>query len=225
MPINENYFVCFDFETGDRDPRDAEILQIAAVAINPRTLSIVPGSEFNSYIKPVDASRCKAEAMEVNKIRLEDLADAPELENVYTDFVNYCAEYNPKKSSYKAPIACGYNINNFDTIIIDRLAKQFPKTKSWDEGRQKNKLFNMVYTYDVLQIAWSFFENSDIDRGPENLKLTSLLKWAGIPTDGAHNAIVDTQRTALLVNKFLKMQRHVSSRIKRMPNEVSNSEI
>lgn len=223
MPINYKPIIVYDFETGSPDPYTCEPLQLAAVAIQPRNLVIIPGSQFQSYIRPRNVDNIQQQALDVNKIRLDMVENAPELESVFTDFVEYTRQYRAtavkSKSTINAPIAGGFNINNFDNIIIDRLSKEFKKANAWDEDRQRTNIFNGLNTYDALQTCWHLFENMDTDVGPENMKLVSILKWAGIPTDGAHNAIVDVQRTATLIIKLMKMHRHVAARLNKTPYE------
>ena len=48
---NNNYFCCYDFETGDINPETCEVLSLGAVIIHPKKLEIVEGGEFYSLIK------------------------------------------------------------------------------------------------------------------------------------------------------------------------------
>lgn len=223
MPINQKYLIVYDFETGSPDPFNCEPLQLAAVAIHPRNLVIVPGSQFQSYIKPRNLDNVQQQALDVNKIRMDMVENAPDLESVFTDFCEYTRKYRSgavkSKSTINAPMAAGFNILGFDNIIIDRLSKEFKKANAWDEDRQRTNIFNGLNAYDAMQTCWHLFENMDTDVGPENMKLVSILKWAGIPTDGAHNAIVDVQRTATLIIKLMKMHRHVASRLNKTYDE------
>ncbi len=45
--------VVFDLETSGLSPINDEVVQIAAVAIEPHTLEIIAGSQFESLIKPI----------------------------------------------------------------------------------------------------------------------------------------------------------------------------
>ena len=41
MSVNFNHFIVYDFETTGVDIETAEIIQVGAIVINPRTLEIV----------------------------------------------------------------------------------------------------------------------------------------------------------------------------------------
>src|SRR4051794_7364590 len=122
--IKNNVIICFDFETSGFSPEDDEPVQIAAVAIDPEKLEIIPGSEFNSLMKPVNILsgseseiRSKwnksAKAWEANKKTRKELENAPLPEHVWKAFADYVKGYNVAGWGGK-PLASGQNIQGFD---------------------------------------------------------------------------------------------------------------
>ena len=51
--MNYKDIIVFDFETGSRNPHKTQAIQIAAVAIHGRKLTIQPGGHFESLMRPV----------------------------------------------------------------------------------------------------------------------------------------------------------------------------
>ena len=51
--MNYMDIIVFDFETGSRDPLKTQPIQIAAVAIHGRKLTVQPEGYFESLIKPL----------------------------------------------------------------------------------------------------------------------------------------------------------------------------
>ena len=52
MAINGKNIICFDVESAGLDYRKHDIVQLAAIVIDPRSLEVIPGAEFCSFIKP-----------------------------------------------------------------------------------------------------------------------------------------------------------------------------
>ena len=51
--MNYRDIIVFDFETGSRNPDKTQPVQIAAVAIHGRKLTLQEDGEFNSLIRPI----------------------------------------------------------------------------------------------------------------------------------------------------------------------------
>jgi DNA polymerase III epsilon subunit-like protein len=228
MPYNNSTLIVFDLETSHINPHVAQPLEIAAVAVHSRSLSIIPGSEFCSLIRPTDVEAVSDGALKVNKIccgeektggleynKNRDCLLAPPLEVVWGQFVNYVKKYNYKNSAWTAPIACGYNIIGYDLVIIDRLAKQF---KQWDDERQCNTLFSSFIKQDLMYLCWNYFEDST--KIP-NIKLGTVCELAGIEVPQAHEAVADVRATATLMIKFMNLIRGTSKKVKWKPEPVN----
>src|SRR5687767_6164021 len=135
--MNSNDILICDFETGSLSIDEPQPIELAAIHLDPRRL--VLGETFCSLIKPRDFTKVEAPALAVNKKTIEELQQAPTLEQVFPDFANFVNKFNKQKSPYNAPIMAGYNILNFDFPIMSVLCKEF---KYWDHKRNQQKLFS-----------------------------------------------------------------------------------
>lgn len=213
--MNRNTILVYDYETGSKSPETTQPIQLGAVAIDARTLNIIEGSIFQTYIKPeFNEEKCKEfgidslqqEALDVNGIKVEDLQDAPTLEIVWMNFTKYVQQFKCGKSNWDNPIPCGYNIKNFDSKITYRLCKQFgPFDSKW--GTQS--LFHPVHSIDVMDDVWRWTESKDF----RSISMDSVRKWMGINEEGAHNAVKDVLDTAFLAAKFIKLYRRQSPNV------------
>ena len=204
--INRQFYCVYDFETGGKNPHTCEPIQIAAYMLNGRTLDLVEGSNFNSYMKPTDFDSLEEEALNINNITREQLMEAPEQADVWSKFVAYLKKYElnawPKK-----PIPCGFNIDGYDSIIIERLCEKYGQI---DKKRGHQNIFD-IGSYDVLKDVKMWFENSnDLD----NYKLSTVLDFCEIENTKAHDALADVIATAKLAQKFIRLRRNVFSQIK-----------
>lgn len=211
--MNYNNICVFDFETGSRNKYKCQPTQIAALMLNPRTLQIIPGSVFNSEIRPIldDDEAIAAgldplddEALNLTHKTREGLSKAPLLKNVWQDFVNYVKSYT-KGNAFNAPVRCGYNICNFDNYIIDRLCQQYDL---WDETWQTQKLFNPIHNIDIMHFIWAITENKRIN-SQNSIAFDKVREWLGMPTDNTHDALVDIIDTSELAIRFIKLNRHI----------------
>ena len=223
--INNNTIIVYDMETTSANPHTTQPIQLAAVAIHSQKLEIIPGSEFESLIKPIEDEEEQSklglgviedEALRVNGKNIEELRCAPPLKIVWDQFVQYIDNYNFRKNIYTAPILAGYNIIGFDNIILNRIAGPHGWNYGpWDNKKNTNSLFSQVYKIDLLDTAFMWFSNC---AEPSKLKLTSLLEYLGMSTTGSHDALIDVKNTANLVCKFLRLHRELASRVKWNPN-------
>ncbi len=199
--------ICFlDFETGSLNPNTTQPLELAAVMIDPRKLEIIPDSLFHAKIKPVDDDIAIAKeldtvqktALAVNHITLEELQDCPSEEEVWHSFVKYIYQWNPSKNNFNAPLASGFNINNFDMKIVNRLCEWYGP---WDKKREQQRLFNPMQIIDLRDITWLINENNpEIERN----SFDALRAWLGLSADGSHSAQVDVMQGAELLCRLMK---------------------
>lgn len=219
MARNFNTLIVYDLETTGKNKDGCQITQIAAIALHSRKLTLEPNGIFNSELKPImdDEEAIKAgfdpieeKALEVTRKTREGLAKAPETKVVWESFVNWVNRFNWKKGSYTAPIPCGYNINGFDSFIIQRYCEKYGPLNS--EGRQG--LFNNIWKIDLMDMIFGWTESNE---ELKNRKLTTIAEWVGIPKDqieNAHDALVDIKLTANILIKLLKFQRALSKTTK-----------
>lgn len=206
MSLNRNHILVFDFETGSRNPETCEVLQIAACVLDARRLELYPDT-FNTYVKPLDDSKVEAEALAVNKIDLALLEDKPTIDAVWPKFVDFVNKFNKTPgNSWNAPIAAGHNIKNFDMIIANRLCRQYHFV---DKRDGSPNIFNRMQMIDTIDMLFPWFENLT---EPENNKLDTWRSYFGISKEGAHNALVDVQQCALIIQRFLRFHRKIAQK-------------
>ena len=215
--MNNRDLIIFDFETSGRNPDRCQITQVAAIAIHARKLEIQPGGVFESKMRCiVDDEKCIAAgfdpveqgALDVTRKTREEIAKGPLPKTVWKKFTEFVNKFNYKGTSWYAPIACGYNINGYDMPIVDRYCKMYGP---WDEKKDQQKLFNPIFTMDLMQHMYCWFENnSDVKR----YGMDYMRDYFGMPSDNAHDALQDVKDTANILIKFLLMQRSLSKKIK-----------
>lgn len=221
--MNKNKICVFDMETDGSDPRTCSPVQLAAVIIDPISLEIVKGSEFNINFKPetletddnyVYTTDILDFHSKVKGCSKDDILNSwktyPKQSQAWDMFVNYLDKYHSrssKKSQFSAPVAAGYNINRFDLVIVDRLSNKYKNTNK--EG--KTDLFYPRDVIDVINLVFYWFENNDEIK---SLSLDNLREYFGIDKDGAHDALKDVIDTANIMIRFLKLHRSLSAKIK-----------
>lgn len=209
--MNIRPFVVLDFETGDKDISlfqkglGCEPIQLAAVVIHPRRLTII--DEFSEMMRALQPDKLQDGALAVNKKTREEIAAARHPEAVWKDFTNFVTKHNWKKTAYTAPICCGFNIRNFDFPIVQRLCELYGPT---DKKTGRQSLFSDYKIIDVADDAFRWWENS---KDLPNEKLSTILEYVGVSTENAHDALVDVKNTAALMIRFLRLYRNLYSKI------------
>ena len=215
--MNYKDIIVFDVETGARNPHKTQPVQIAAVAIHGRKLTIQPGGYFESLIRPelddekaieMGVDPIEDEALAVNGKTREELAKAPSAKTVWKKFANFVNKYNWKKTPYFAPIPAGYNIIGFDLPIVQRLCEQHGPV---DKKTGKQTLFNKIHKIDMLDTVWMWMENNpDI----KSLSMDSMRDLLGMSKENAHDAMQDVKDTANLMIAFMKLHRRIAPKVK-----------
>ena len=215
--MNYKDIIVFDFETGSRNPHKTQPVQIAAVAIHGRKLTIQPGGYFESLIRPelydekaiaMGVDPIEDEALSGNGKTREELAKAPSAKTVWKKFANFVNKYNWKKTPYFAPIPAGYNIIGFDLPIVQRLCEQHGPV---DKKTGKQTLFNKIHKIDMLDTVWMWMENNpDI----KSLSMDSMRDLLGMSKENAHDAMQDVKDTANLMIAFMKLHRRIAPKVK-----------
>jgi DNA polymerase III epsilon subunit-like protein len=198
MPINQNYFVSVDLETGGLDPCKHEVLEIAGVAYDARSLEPVPaeaGGEFCSLMKPLDFSALQDQALQVNGITRERLLEAPDQKGVWQAFVRWLDQWCLKGATGK-PILLGKNVRNFDMAFLDALNARYGPGK---------KLFNR-HCIDLEDYLFAWHED---DPSLENLKMDTVRPYYGMGSEKAHTALYDARQAGEMVMRFLKLFRRL----------------
>lgn len=202
--------VLFDFETTGLNAHKVQATQLAAIALDPRTFRVK--GTFNSEIKCItdDALAVAAgfdpiaeQALIKTRKTREQLAAAPPIRAVWDKFCNFVNKYNWKGTPFTAPIPCGYNIMNYDTIILNRIAKSLGP---WDDEYQRNKLFNSAFKIDVMDMLYLWTEG---DPSVKSISMDNLRIRMNLKSTMAHDALQDVKDTANIMIKFMKTHRAV----------------
>lgn len=206
---NRDYII-FDFETGSRNPHKTQPTQIAAIALDGRSLTVK--GQFNSEIQPVlDDEKATSlgldpvedEALKITKKTREQLEQAPSLKSVWNKFTKFVDQYNWKGDAFFNPIPVGFNIIGFDMIIINRLCKEFGP---YDKDRSQQKLFSKIYKFDIMD---SIFAWTESDPSIRSISMDSLRDRMGLSRDNAHDALQDVKDSANIFIKLMKTHRAV----------------
>jgi len=214
--MKTNKIACYDFETGSRNAKRTQPIQLSCVMIDAVKLEIIENSIFDCYIKAEeDPARCSElgidlvqdEALEVNKITWEQIRGGLSLQQTWRNFYDYTSSYAETKRNWHQPIAAGFNIIKFDNVITDRLCELYGP---WDETYETQKIFHPTLVRDVYQ---------DIDRWTEgqnfkSISMDAVRDWMGINPEFAHNSKKDVLDCAYIIIKFLKLYRHQYPKIK-----------
>lgn len=202
--------ICFDFETGSRNPHKTQPTQIAAIALDGRSLKMK--GYFDSEIKPIlDDDKAIAlgldpvedEALNITRKTRESLAKAPDIKVVWNKFVAFVNKYNWKGTPYFAPIPAGFNIIGFDMVIVNRLCKEYGP---FDEKGQRQKLFHQIYKIDMMDNIFMWTEG---DPNIKSISMDSMRERMGMSKDNAHDAFQDVKDTANIMIKFMRTHRAV----------------
>jgi DNA polymerase III epsilon subunit-like protein len=214
--------LCFyDLETGSRNPKTTQPIQLAAVIIDARKLEIV--DKFESLICPMSDEQAIAagldtiqdEALNVNKKTREELALAPQLNVVWQQFQDFVARYSKGADKWKKPIAAGFNIKNFDTHIIERLCREMGP---YDKERQSQSIFHPVHSQDLMDDVFRWFEN-DVD--VKSMSMDAMRDLFGLSKENSHDALQDVLDGAGLLIRFMKLYRNYYPRIRFRPGVVN----
>ena len=213
--MNYRDICVLDFETGSVNPHSTQPIQVAAVMIHGRKLKIQPNGYFESLIRPIlDDDEAIAsgidpiedEALAINKKTREELKTAPRPKMVWENFIQFVNKFNYKKSTWTAPIVSGYNIENFDMVIVNRLCNEYgPLSKRGGQG-----LFNPIHRIDVMHDVFMWTEN---DPDVKSISMDSVRNWMGMDKTNAHDALQDVKDTADILIHFLKLYRHLSTKV------------
>lgn len=218
--MNNNVIIVLDFEAGSPSRYKCQPTQLSAMAVDPKKLTIKPNGIFNTLLRPLyfddDEARqngydeLQPKALEMTGLSRELLATAPLLSVGWQNFVQFVDQFKVGTGKWGRPIMAGYNINNYDNYIVERLCQMYGPYNS-DEDQQE--LFHPVHRLDFLNDLFRWTENVKIN-DTNSISMENVRKWMGINSDKAHNAIKDVFDSGFMGIKFLKMYRALFPKIK-----------
>lgn len=199
-----NHLICFDTETGGSDPYSCEPLEISAIVFDINTLEEKENGRFSALVKPDNWDIVSDEALKVNKLTREELSLARDQETVIREFVNFCKQFQKNdKSSWECLMPCGFNINGFDLIIMDRMCKKYDIL----DGKGRQKLFHPFHKFDLADIIRPFFYNND---ELSSYSLDNVCNYFGYKRETSHRAMVDVEATWSILKRFLVLYKGLS---------------
>jgi hypothetical protein len=207
MPLNTRAIVVIDFESDGKDPYKCQPVEFACKVFNPKTLKEYPNGTFHSMMRPLNedlidretlAWHAKLKGKSTDEI-LETWRAAPHPEDVWKQLSEFLRPYNKNNGGKYAPVAAGYNIINFDMVILERLCQQYKYVK---DGKQC--FFNNVFYLDLMQILFAWMESAD---NPSSLSFDALRKFFGMSAMEHHTAIKDVEQEAAVLVRWLQYMR------------------
>lgn len=218
MPLNFVPYAVFDFECGSRNPETTQVTQLAAMMLDPRDLTLrgTFNSEIRAYIDDDEAIAKGLDPLEDDALRItgktrEDIDKAPELTMVWKGFTEWVQSFNKNNNMFTAPIPVGYNINNFDLPIIERLSEQFGQ---WNHEEGRSTVFNVIRKVDMMDELWTWTESNP---KVKSLSMDNVRTWMGYPEESlakAHDGLQDVKDVSNLFIRFLKYKRHIATTVK-----------
>ncbi len=206
----------YDFETDHTDPHTCNPVQLAAIMVNPRTLKVIEGSEFNTKMQPIgigednyvedhkDTIDWHANIQKTTSEKIvEGWKKSPQQKDAFLAFKEYLLRYHTRtqrKSKWSAPIRAGHNIVRFDNIIMKRLCESY---NCLDKGSDMT-LFYPRDQIDSMFYCYAWWENCE---EPSSYSWDYLRPYLGMSTKGAHDALQDVRDTAKLICGFLRLNR------------------
>lgn len=195
--------VFFDLETSGLDPQRHAIIQVAALAVNFDTLSVLESFERKIRFRIENADRQALEVNSYNKEVWEREAVSPAAAELdLTAFLKSHADMEmiSAKSGavYRVAQLVGHNADRFDGPFLQAWYKRL--------GAFLPASFSVL---DSCQYARWFYAERRHLCSPENFKLETLCQHLGLPGNGEyHDAMADVNSTLQLVRKLREMSRN-----------------
>lgn len=208
------HFCVFDFETDSANPENANPVEIACKMVDPYTLEPIVGSEFSNFARPEGIDDLQTYLIEdrlktikwhcdLHKCSQEQLLDKwrayPTINVVWDLFHKHIKKYNRDNTQWEAPVPCGMNIRNFDLVIAKRFNTKFD--------------IKIMFNHEVVDIRDLGFYWLQWDTSLRSRSFDNLRKYFGLEGTNAHTALADVNEELVIVCKFLKMHKHLYSKI------------
>ncbi len=176
-------FVVFDLETTGINCNTDRIIEISAIKV----LNGQAAEDFSTLVNP--GCRIPYNASQVNGITDDMVADAPSIEDVLPEFLDFIGEL---------PLA-GHNIHSFDMKFINRDCKRY-------FGRVVENDY-----VDTLKLARACLPEL------KHHTLTDLAAYFGISTEGAHRALNDCRMTLSVYENLGRLIQDKPDTIRKCP--------
>ena len=180
---NNDEYVCFDCETTGLNPNIDDIISIGAVIIKNNT--IISSKKFVRFVKP--KTDLQSEAIKIHHIRVCDLANAENIDDVIIDFIKFIGN---------RPLV-GYYLE-FDIKMINKYLKPMLGINL------PNKAYEVSAIYHDYKLEM-------IPQGHIDLRFNTIMEELKIPSLGKHDAFNDALMTSMI---FLKLKNLPNVKIK-----------
>jgi len=187
-----NSIVFFDLETGGLSPESHPIIQLAAAAVDWRTLEVLDELEVKLLF---DESQCTEEALRINSydaaVWREQAIPSSDAALAFADLLRAHAHVGcisaRGKPYYVAQMAA--YCADFDMSFL----------RAWFD-RENQFLPAAFRPLCVMQRAqWHCLESGE---RPADFKLTTVAEFFGLVTAGAHDASIDNRRQIAIYRKL-----------------------
>jgi DNA polymerase III epsilon subunit-like protein len=199
--INENFFAVLDTETTSKDKFTTEVIEIACLIVDGKTLKVV--DKFYSQPRATKPELIQDEALAVSGTTKEAVLDTnrPHPKDVLKTLQVFLKKYKTKSGVWGRPIMAGHNVIGFDKVILDRLAAEY---KLSQDG-----FFHNIYIADTLHMSFYLFYGQS---EPATIGMDYLRKHMGLSTDKSHTALFDTEQSAAYLIRTLKWFKQITPR-------------
>src|SRR5690606_365465 len=82
---------------------------------------------------------------------IQSWEEAPEANVVWANFLSYLRKFNPQNKKFAAPISAGHNIIRFDSIILERMRKEY--------SPKQTVIFHPRDFIDTMNLCYLWFES------------------------------------------------------------------
>lgn len=203
-----NTLLFFDTETSDVDPNTCHVLQLAACVVDAEDddLTIMDNGIFTSYIRPpltdeeiMNPEIIKDGALNKNHIKREDILKFPEEKVVWKNFEKFCLSF---RRGGELPVACGWNIKDFDLPIIERINRR----------NKCKKYFHEHNFIDLMNLDWIFCQRDPNYPGKsfDMAKIRYGIQMEG--DDVGHEAGSDVKYGVMIMRRMLRMMWRIAKK-------------
>ena len=238
----KKYICVYDFECDGNKPETCEPVQLASVMIHPHSLEIVDGSEFCSWMRPVDINEPDYLDNTDKSQRGEPVSKVLDWHcgNYYQDFAEMKEEEKDKVrneilNKWKKAPEQKLVFGQFCSYLAGFNARQSRKDKfgapiraGMNIRRFDNVLMDRLchkygqvgkegqkifYPRDTVDIGdLAFLWFRDLPE-PKSYNMDELRLFFGISGDLAHDALKDVRDEARIIQKFLRLHRELAPSI------------
>ena len=205
MANNKN-FIVFDIETSGLNPKNSEIVQIAATALKYSDYTEIENGKFTILIKPQKPNEASKEALAVIGDSLWNAANKDGLHPkvAMRKFKEYIDSMNPTKKFWTAPILVGFNIINFDIPFIRHHMAEH-KLLDLDEDSPWSNI-----QIDMMPLMFSIFGRD----GLKNNKMDTYAELMGLSrATSNHDASEDVEITKKMFQRYMKFMVKIRPKI------------